>query len=101
VVGRPEDERSDVEAPLDVGGWAAPPTPYADVGDRVTGILAAAEETAARIRAEAETEAAEIRERAEADAEGRVRELARMLSGLADSDTGQAHARELLAVARG
>ncbi|WP_309230079.1 DNA repair protein RecN [Blastococcus sp. TML/M2B] len=29
----------------------------------------------------------------------RVRELARMLSGLADSDTGQAHARELLAVA--
>jgi DNA repair protein RecN (Recombination protein N) len=28
-----------------------------------------------------------------------VRELARMLSGLADSDTGQAHARELLAVA--
>jgi DNA repair protein RecN (Recombination protein N) len=32
--------------------------------------------------------------------EDRVRELARMLSGLADSDTGQAHARELLAVAR-
>ncbi len=32
-------------------------------------------------------------------AEDRVRELARMLSGLADSDTGQAHARELLAVA--
>jgi DNA repair protein RecN (Recombination protein N) len=31
--------------------------------------------------------------------EDRVRELARMLSGLADSDTGQAHARELLAVA--
>jgi DNA repair protein RecN (Recombination protein N) len=28
-----------------------------------------------------------------------VRELARMLSGLVDSDTGQAHARELLAVA--
>ncbi|WP_233498703.1 DNA repair protein RecN [Blastococcus sp. TF02A-26] len=36
--------------------------------------------------------------RAVAD-EDRVRELARMLSGLADSDTGQAHARELLAVA--
>jgi DNA repair protein RecN (Recombination protein N) len=33
------------------------------------------------------------------DGEDRVRELARMLSGLADSDTGQAHARELLAVA--
>ncbi len=33
--------------------------------------------------------------------EDRVRELARMLSGLADSDTGQAHARELLAVAAG
>ncbi|WP_082557205.1 DNA repair protein RecN [Modestobacter sp. Leaf380] len=31
--------------------------------------------------------------------EDRVRELARMLSGLSDSDTGQAHARELLAVA--
>ena len=31
--------------------------------------------------------------------EDRVRELARMLSGLADSETGQAHARELLAVA--
>jgi DNA repair protein RecN (Recombination protein N) len=31
--------------------------------------------------------------------EDRVRELARMLSGLADSDTGQAHARELIAVA--
>jgi DNA repair protein RecN (Recombination protein N) len=34
------------------------------------------------------------------EGEERVRELARMLSGLADSDTGQAHARELLAVAR-
>jgi DNA repair protein RecN (Recombination protein N) len=33
------------------------------------------------------------------DGEDRVRELARMLSGLADSGTGQAHARELLAVA--
>jgi len=33
------------------------------------------------------------------DGEDRVRELARMLSGLADSDTGQAHARELLSVA--
>jgi DNA repair protein RecN (Recombination protein N) len=33
------------------------------------------------------------------EGEDRVRELARMLSGLADSDTGQAHARELLAVA--
>ncbi|SDG10430.1 DNA replication and repair protein RecN [Blastococcus aurantiacus] len=32
-------------------------------------------------------------------ADDRVRELARMLSGLADSDTGQAHARELLTVA--
>jgi DNA repair protein RecN (Recombination protein N) len=31
------------------------------------------------------------------EGEDRVRELARMLSGLADSDTGQAHARELLA----
>jgi DNA repair protein RecN (Recombination protein N) len=38
--------------------------------------------------------------RAEAlDAEPRVRELARMLSGLADSDTGQDHAEELLATA--
>jgi DNA repair protein RecN (Recombination protein N) len=34
------------------------------------------------------------------EGEDRVRELARMLSGLADSDTGQAHARELLGVAR-
>jgi DNA repair protein RecN (Recombination protein N) len=33
------------------------------------------------------------------EGEDRVRELARMLSGLADSDTGQAHARELLGVA--
>jgi DNA repair protein RecN (Recombination protein N) len=33
------------------------------------------------------------------EGEDRVRELARMLSGLVDSDTGQAHARELLAVA--
>jgi DNA repair protein RecN (Recombination protein N) len=33
------------------------------------------------------------------EGEDRVRELARMLSGLADSGTGQAHARELLAVA--
>src|ERR687885_1902058 len=30
------------------------------------------------------------------DADGRVRELARMLGGMADSDTAQAHARELL-----
>ena len=38
--------------------------------------------------------------RAEAlDAEARVRELARMLSGLAESDTGQDHAEELLATA--
>jgi DNA repair protein RecN (Recombination protein N) len=35
------------------------------------------------------------------EGEDRVRELARMLSGLVDSDTGQAHARELLAVAAG
>jgi len=33
------------------------------------------------------------------EGEDRVRELARMLSGLTDSDTGQAHARGLLAVA--
>ena len=33
------------------------------------------------------------------EGEDRVRELARMLSGLADSGTGKAHARELLAVA--
>jgi DNA repair protein RecN (Recombination protein N) len=33
------------------------------------------------------------------EGEDRVRELARMLSGLVDSETGQAHARELLAVA--
>jgi DNA repair protein RecN (Recombination protein N) len=33
------------------------------------------------------------------EGEDRVRELARMLSGLAHSDTGQAHARELLGVA--
>ena len=33
------------------------------------------------------------------ETEARVRELARMLSGLADSDTGQDHAEELLATA--
>src|ERR687885_1424544 len=33
------------------------------------------------------------------DTEGRVRELARMLGGMADSDTAQAHARELLEAA--
>jgi DNA repair protein RecN (Recombination protein N) len=33
------------------------------------------------------------------EGEDRVRELARMLSGLTDSDTGHAHARELMAVA--
>ena len=36
----------------------------------------------------------------ELDDEGRVRELTRMLAGLADSSSGQAHAEELLAVAR-
>lgn len=34
------------------------------------------------------------------DDEGRVKELTRMLAGLADSSSGQAHATELLAVAR-
>jgi DNA repair protein RecN (Recombination protein N) len=34
------------------------------------------------------------------DDAGRVRELTRMLAGLADSSTGQAHAEELLEVAR-
>ncbi len=34
------------------------------------------------------------------DAEARVAELARMLAGLGESDTGRAHARELLAAAR-
>lgn len=34
------------------------------------------------------------------DAEERVAELARMLAGLGDSDTGRAHARELLAAAQ-
>jgi DNA repair protein RecN (Recombination protein N) len=33
------------------------------------------------------------------DDEGRVGELARMLAGLGDSDSGRAHARELLATA--
>ncbi len=33
------------------------------------------------------------------DVDGRVRELARMLGGMADSDTAQAHARELLEAA--
>jgi DNA repair protein RecN (Recombination protein N) len=33
------------------------------------------------------------------DPEGRIRELARMLSGLAESDSGQEHAEELLATA--
>lgn len=36
----------------------------------------------------------------ELDDEARVRELTRMLAGLADSSSGQAHAEELLAVAR-
>ena len=34
------------------------------------------------------------------DEEGRIRELARMLGGMEDSDTAQAHARELLAAAQ-
>jgi DNA repair protein RecN (Recombination protein N) len=34
------------------------------------------------------------------DDEARVKELTRMLAGLADSSSGQAHAEELLAVAR-
>jgi len=34
------------------------------------------------------------------DAEDRVAELARMLAGLGESDTGRAHARELLAAAQ-
>jgi DNA repair protein RecN (Recombination protein N) len=34
------------------------------------------------------------------DDQGRVQELTRMLAGLADSQTGQAHAEELLEVAR-
>jgi DNA repair protein RecN (Recombination protein N) len=33
------------------------------------------------------------------DGEARVAELARMLAGLGDSDTGRAHARELLEAA--
>ncbi len=33
------------------------------------------------------------------DGPGRVRELARMLGGMADSDTAQAHAQELLEAA--
>jgi DNA repair protein RecN (Recombination protein N) len=34
------------------------------------------------------------------DADGRVAELARMLAGLGESDTGRAHARELLTAAQ-
>jgi DNA repair protein RecN (Recombination protein N) len=34
------------------------------------------------------------------DDDARVAELARMLAGLGESDTGRAHARELLAAAR-
>lgn len=37
----------------------------------------------------------------ELDEDGRVEELARLLSGLRDSESGRAHARELLARARG
>jgi DNA repair protein RecN (Recombination protein N) len=42
-------------------------------------------------------EASEVRR---LDDEQRVAELARMLAGLGESDTGRAHARELLAAAR-
>jgi DNA repair protein RecN (Recombination protein N) len=35
------------------------------------------------------------------DDEGRVRELSRMLAGMAESDTALAHAQELLDTARG
>ena len=62
----------------EVTPFAQPPqqaTASADVGEAVTGILRAAEETAERIRGEAKNQAREIIEGAHADASARIQEL--------------------------
>jgi len=62
----------------EVTPFAQPPqqaTASADIGEAVTGILRAAEETAERIRGEAKNQAREIIEGAHADASARIQEL--------------------------
>jgi hypothetical protein len=46
--------------------------PYADIGERVAGVLAAAEQAAAQIKSDAEEQAAALRRRAEEEASARV-----------------------------
>ena len=62
----------------EVTPFAQPPqqaTASADIGEAVTGILRAAEETAERIRSEAKNQAREIIEGAHVDASARIQEL--------------------------
>jgi vacuolar-type H+-ATPase subunit E/Vma4 len=72
-VGNPEDAISEFEARAE----ERPASEYAGVGARVTGILAAAEQTAEQIRSDALREAHETIRRGEADAQTRIEELTR------------------------
>jgi FtsZ-binding cell division protein ZapB len=72
-VGGPEDAMSEFEPRAE----ERPANDHAEVGARVTGILAAAEQTAEQIRSDALREAHETIRRAEADAQVRIEELTR------------------------
>ena len=75
LLGRSAEAMQEEGRPLqdDASGpppQAAPAQPdYAEVGQRVTGVLNAAEEAAAQIRAEAESDAARTRQEAEREAD--------------------------------
>ena len=72
MLGRPDETRGEAEQRV-----TAAAAGYTDVGSRVSGILAAAEEAAEQIRADAQAEVAETLRRAENDAAARVDELTR------------------------
>jgi DNA anti-recombination protein RmuC len=75
-------------------GPAAEPSGYGAVGDRVAGILRAAEEAAEQIQAEARAEAENLRRRAHEEAEARIEELS--LSASRTRDEAEDEARALV-----
>lgn len=68
-------EEPEPEPSVDPSGASSAPD-YAELGERVAGVLASADEAARQVRVEVEEEAAAIRQQAEADAASQMQEIA-------------------------
>jgi hypothetical protein len=69
---RPPTPPTEQDTPPETASAAAATTSYADIGERVAGVLAAAEQAAAQITSDAEQQAAGVRRQAEQTAASRV-----------------------------